>query len=261
MAAVDGYMSIHPRRLPSAAQIAQCRLISHRGERDNVLIFENTLAAFDPLVDSNVWGIEFDIRWTKDLQPLVFHDPDFIRLFDDPSRVHELTLAEIKRKYPQVPSLEELLERYGKRFHLKIEMKEEIYPDHLKQVQTLKQLLANYEPGIDYHLMSLQPSLLDVFDFVPASAKYPIARWNVQEIAQLVLDKKYPALGGHYFLVPDKTINALVTEKRQLGIGFPDSENNLRRQIQRGCQWLFVNKALRMQAVLDRWQAASADES
>ena len=62
-------------------RLMDCRIISHRGEHDNRNVFENTLKSFDKALESGIFGIEFDLRWTKDLKPVVFHDGNTKRLF------------------------------------------------------------------------------------------------------------------------------------------------------------------------------------
>ena len=73
----DGVFAVLPRPVPNIEGLRGCKIISHRGEHDNRQVFENTLAAFDRVRDGGVWGIELDIRWTKDLQPLCFMTPIF----------------------------------------------------------------------------------------------------------------------------------------------------------------------------------------
>ena len=58
-----------------------CKIISHRGEHDNVQVLENTLQAFARARESGVWGVECDIRWTADQVPVIHHDPGGSRLF------------------------------------------------------------------------------------------------------------------------------------------------------------------------------------
>ena len=82
----DALFRHYPQPHPTAERLAGCRIISHRGEHDNRQIIENTMPAFRAAVAGGVWGIEFDVRWTRDLRPVVIHDPDARRLFNAPSR-------------------------------------------------------------------------------------------------------------------------------------------------------------------------------
>ena len=77
----DTIFSLIPQAKPSLEKLSNCQLVSHRGERDDVTVFENTFAAFDPIVEHGIWGIELDVRWTKDLVPVVIHDTNGERVF------------------------------------------------------------------------------------------------------------------------------------------------------------------------------------
>ncbi|HBZ56506.1 MAG TPA: glycerophosphodiester phosphodiesterase, partial [Syntrophobacteraceae bacterium] len=61
-----------PQSPPTSRQAQQCRIVAHRGEYDGVAVLENTVPAFDAARNAGVWGIELDVRWTRDLEPVVF---------------------------------------------------------------------------------------------------------------------------------------------------------------------------------------------
>jgi glycerophosphoryl diester phosphodiesterase len=110
----DSIFAIVPQQVPTLENLGKCKIISHRGQHDNITVFENTLSAFDHALETaGIWGIELDFRWTKDLHPVVAHDPDLQRLFGSNLRIAETTLAELKQHCPLVPTLEEVLLRYG----------------------------------------------------------------------------------------------------------------------------------------------------
>ena len=67
MKVTDGLAAVIPQPVPEQRALRSCKIISHRGEHDNVLVFENTLAAFEQARANGVWGVECDIRWTADL--------------------------------------------------------------------------------------------------------------------------------------------------------------------------------------------------
>src|SRR5210317_342559 len=110
--AVDSFYSILPRPRPGISALADCKIVSHRGEHDNIDIMENTLAAFDQVYRAGIWGIELDIRWSKDLHPVVIHDGDAQRVFNSALKISDYSLAEIQSRIPQIPSLNEVVERY-----------------------------------------------------------------------------------------------------------------------------------------------------
>ncbi|MEJ2658908.1 MAG: glycerophosphodiester phosphodiesterase family protein, partial [Desulfobacterales bacterium] len=94
-----------PQPVPDLERIKQCKIVSHRGEHDNRSVFENTIAAFERVNAAGVWGIEFDIRWTKDLMPVVFHDADLQRVFGSDINISRVTLSELKMHCHLIPTL------------------------------------------------------------------------------------------------------------------------------------------------------------
>ena len=89
---IDLFYAKWPQPPPHKDRLKHCKIISHRGEHDNKDIFENTLSAFDQARDAGVGGIEFDLRWTKDLHPVVFHDTHLQRVFGSEVELNQVTL-------------------------------------------------------------------------------------------------------------------------------------------------------------------------
>ncbi|MDR0285948.1 MAG: hypothetical protein LBI33_13830, partial [Propionibacteriaceae bacterium] len=82
------------------AQLAPFRshLIAHRGLFDNATDHpENTLAAFARAVDAG-YGIELDVRLTKDDRLVVAHDADLARISGEAVAIRGLTLAELRQR-------------------------------------------------------------------------------------------------------------------------------------------------------------------
>lgn len=89
-------------------------LLGHRGARSIKSIPENTFASFDRALAEGCDGFEFDVRVTSDGVPVVCHDPRFQRI--------EIAQAPLDR-LPELPRLEEVLDRYAQRAFLDIELK------------------------------------------------------------------------------------------------------------------------------------------
>lgn len=87
-------------------------LLGHRGAR--LAAPENTCKAFDIALAHQCDGFEFDVRRTVDGRGLVCHDPKSQRLIVEQSRFEQFAAA---------LSLEEVLQRYGTRAFLNIELK------------------------------------------------------------------------------------------------------------------------------------------
>ena len=248
---LDGFYAVWPQPFPGTEQLKSCKIVSHRGEYDNRSVYENTLPAFDSACASGVWGIEFDIRWTKDLRPVVIHDADLKRVFGIDITVADVKLETLRSECPQVPALAEVIQKFGQKLHLMVEIKEENYPDPAQQNQILKECFSALEPRMDYHLISLTPPMFDLITFVPASTFIPIAQWNLKRFSDLALEKKMTGLAGHYLLLN----NALLTKHRangqKVGTGYPGSKNCLFREINRGVEWIFSNDAAKLQKLVN----------
>jgi glycerophosphoryl diester phosphodiesterase len=246
---VDTVFACLPQRTPSRGQLRRCRIVSHRGEHDNRRVMENTVAALDRAVAAGVWGIEFDVRWTRDLQPVVFHDVDLQRLFSCQQSLREFGLKELQRRFPLIPTLAEVLERYRGRVHLMIEIKAEPYPDPEQQNQILQHLLADWVPQQDFHLMSLNPEMFDLIDGIPAAACVPIALIDPRHMSRLALKQRYRGVAGHYLFITRRLIRRHHARRQAVGTGFAASRRSLFREIHRGVDWVFSNRAARMQRI------------
>jgi glycerophosphoryl diester phosphodiesterase len=249
---IDAIFSHFPQPIPSNENLNHCKLISHRGAYDNRNVFENTIAAFDRIKGTGVWGIEFDLRWTKDLHPVVFHDRNLNRLFSVNQEISQLSMAEIETSFPLIPTLEEMIARYGQKLHLIIEIKEEFYPDPVYQSRVLNDVLAPLKPLVDYHLISLDPNMFQWIDFLSNSAFLPIAEINVASISKIVIKEKYQGILGHYLLITNTYLKRHHQNDQMIGTGFVNSKNCLFRELNRGVTWIFSQNALEMQVVRDR---------
>ena len=67
------------------------------------------MAAYRAAIDDGADGLECDVRLTKDNQLVLWHDPDLQRITGSSARIADTNFSEIKRRYPQAITLEELL--------------------------------------------------------------------------------------------------------------------------------------------------------
>lgn len=260
-AAVDTIFARWPQKRPDPERLKGVRLVSHRGEHDNRRVLENTLAAFDRVQAAGVWGVELDIRWTRDLQPVVFHDPDTGRVFGGkPRKIMEMTRAEVRSRFPAIPALAEVIARYGKRLHLMVEIKAEHYPDPARQNRILADLFSGLAPGSDYHVLSLAPAMLHRIDFLPPRFLLPIAGTNIRQLSRLALDHHWGGLCGHYLLMTRGLQRRHVRNCQRVGTGFVASGNCLFREVNRDVSWIFSNHAARLQAAADASVQATVSE-
>jgi glycerophosphoryl diester phosphodiesterase len=237
--------------MPPPDRLKACRLVSHRGEHDNRQVLENTLPAFDKAYRAGVWGIEMDLRWTKDLHPVVFHDPDTRRLFGVPLRICQIDFKDLQARFPLIPGLEQVVANYGKKMHLMLEIKAETYPNPQLQCRRLHSRLSGLTPGQDYHLLSLTPSMFGHLTGFEPDLFLPIAEFNLPAVSRTAIQYGYGGVLGHYLLLTRGCRKRHARHGQKVGSGYIDSTNCLWRELNRGTQWIFSNQAARMQKIVD----------
>ena len=246
----DLYQCLTPRLRPGPEKLGQCRIISHRGEHDNVRVFENTLPAFEQAAAGGVWGLEFDVSWTRDLHPVVHHDPDLQRVFGRPDHMGQMDLAELKARFPLVPTLDEAVRTFGKHLHLMIEIKAAALIDPPRQNEILQSCLAGLQPRVDYHLLSLSPDLFDAMTWVAPRAWIAVGELNLGEMSRIVLERNFGGIAGHYALTSRACLHRHHSRDQKVGTAYPGSKNCLFREINRGVDWIFSNRAVRLQSLI-----------
>lgn len=226
------------------------RLVAHRGAyiaARNSPAPENTLAAFDRCLEHNIWGIELDVRLTKDGEPVVHHDPRCGRLFQRPDiEIASTPFATLRRELPFIPHLQEVIARYGKQLHLMIELKES-WRERAPLPNQLLRLLEPLEPAEDYHLLSLEPDHLEGFRQLPALALMDVAITNTRHIIGQNLALGHGALAGSFALLNQSAINQLKAAGKNIGTGQVNHPDIANREAYRGVDWVFSDQPLRLQ--------------
>lgn len=237
---VNAFIAKLPRKRPCAARLSEACLIAHRGAHDEQSgIIENTEKAFDRALALDCWGIELDVQLTADQVLVVHHDPTLLRLWGKNQAIKDLSFKQLRANVPDIPTLDEIINRYGKRLHLFIELKVPITIES-SLLTSLKPLTA----GIDYHVLSLDESLFDNLSKLPKNALLLVAEhMNVKTFCKLSVAKQYGGVLGHYLLLTNKKITSVRQAHQHIGVGFIDSEYSLYRELNRGITWLFTNKA------------------
>lgn len=252
MALMDGLFARWPQPAPSTALLRNARIIAHRGECDNGRVPENTLEAFDRAVEAGVWGIELDVRWTADRVPVVAHDPDLARVHQVAGEIATLTWSELHRMAPAVPSLAEVVARYGRRLHLMIEIKACDWPDGGRQNHSLQETLAGLTPCEDFHFMALDPEILRHLEAFPLQSRLAIAFHWPDALSCWVRRQGWGGLCTHYALLRSSQVCAHHNTGQKVGSAYPDSANCLFRELNRKVDFIFSNHAARLQAIIRR---------
>lgn len=247
---IDFAAACIPRRRPPRPVLARAKIVAHRGAHDNRRVRENTLPAFDALLGAGVWGLECDLRWTRDLEPVVCHDPDLKRVFGIDMRVADHDYAALRAACPELPHLREIVERYGGRLHLMLEIKAEHYPHPDAQTARLATLLAALEPARDFHILALEMDLYRHVQQLPSACWLPVARLNTAAISAFAAANGCGGFAAPYFAVSARQIARHRAAGRCVGVGFPSRRNLLYGELARGVDWIFSNHALRLQQYL-----------
>ena len=237
--------------VPEPDRLRNCKIISHRGEHDNQVILENTMRAFEAAVEAGVWGIELDIRWTRDSEPVVFHDGDLLRLYGTGDPIQAFTMDGLKHEFPSIVHLSEIVSRLGERVHLMIEIKQQAWPGPGEQSRRLQQVLRPLSPVRDYHLLALQPRILLPFSRFPPETLVVVAEGWPAAHARWVLQNHWGGTCGHYLLMNRSILRKHHHIGRKIGTGYVRSRNCLFRELNRGVDWIFSNDAGHLIKIMD----------
>jgi glycerophosphoryl diester phosphodiesterase len=243
---INLFYSKLPQPTPNAAKANIVKLVAHRGAHDHANgIYENTFEAIEEAVKLGCWGVEFDVRTTKDGIWVVHHDNTLERLWNLPHALNELTYYELKNIAPQIPRLEDVLERYAHQIHCFIELKEPVLSP-----KALKILLQNYRPKEDYHLISLSAEILAGLDGMDRDMLFLVPIFNVETFCRISVERNYAGVLGHFLMFRDKYIEQLRNASQKVGVGIVDSKMSLYRELNRDVDWIFTNQAAQMSSLL-----------
>lgn len=239
----DAVMALPKYTYPKTSRLEQCRLVAHRGEHGGDPRVENTLGAFEAAARGGAWGIEFDVRWTKDDVAVIHHDSNLKRSCGEDVEISEIEFEPLRLRFPEIPTLDEVLEDFAGRLHLMIEIKRCRRAMSAARINGLARRLEKLRPKTDYHLMSLSTDLLLACEFSPRDACLPVAEFNVGRLSKIALREGFGGLTGQYVLMSEDTIRRHHEAGQKVGTGFAASEAVMRREIQRGVDWIFTNQA------------------
>jgi glycerophosphoryl diester phosphodiesterase len=237
---INGYFSFIPRSKPDSRVVRQAHLVAHRGAHKNAKgILENTDEAFHWAKTLGYWGIELDVHATADNRLVVNHDPTLKRLWGQDGAIADLSFNQLRALAPKIPLLEEVIANYGKKMHLFIEIK---YPP--KEQAGLVSVLDGLKPCQDYHLLSLHASHFKALTQFPKESLLLVPfHNNVKQFCELSLKENYGGVLGHYLFLSNSKIKQLKGAQQMTGVGFVNSKYSMYRELNRGINWLFTNKA------------------
>ena len=177
---------------------AKILLLGHRGARHYGP--ENTIPAFDLALRHGADGFEFDVRSTRDRRAIICHDPKFNRLVIRRHTLKQLRAACASPK-ELPPTLEGVLERYGRSAFLNIEVKvrgmEELVARAVKRARPQQYFISSFLPGVVRKLYALDHSL--VLGAL-AQTRWQLRRWRILPVTYVV---------PHYHLLSWRLVDKL----------------------------------------------------
>ena len=143
---------------------------AHRGIHADESIDENSMGAFKAAVEAG-YAIELDLRYTKDMVPVVSHDNDLNHLVGKDVKLSAITYEQVKtlvylKSGEQIPSLKEVLDYIDGQVPLLIEIKAYHLPGEFEKniVETLKEYkglyaIQSYNPFALNYVKKLNPDI------------------------------------------------------------------------------------------------------
>ncbi len=132
--------------------------IAHRGA--SAYEPENTIKAFRRALEMGADAIEMDVRITSDGVPVVIHDETLDRVAGANLRVRDLTLSELRKHLvfgsEPIPTLTEVLDEFGGRIPLFIEIKD------VEATEKVIQEIASRGLQRDVAIISFKPEALAI---------------------------------------------------------------------------------------------------
>ena len=124
---------------------------------------ENSMTAYERAIEHG-YGIEIDVRFSKEGELVVFHDETLTRVCGIDKRVADLTVAELKKlklgnTEDTIPTFAELLEYVDGRVPLLIEIKQDMGEGDVASAAA--EMLKDYKG--DYLIQSFNPKAVAVF--------------------------------------------------------------------------------------------------
>ena len=205
-------------------------VIAHRGASGHAP--ENTLAAFKLAMEQQADGIELDVMLSKDGRVVVIHDDTVDRTTNGSGRVRDLTLDALQGLDAgggeRIPTLADVLDTFGGRFLINIELKNYSTPFDALPIIVAK-MLDNYGFGDQVLISSFNP-----FNFRRFRRHCPGVKLGLLTIpnkANLWIWRlfKYDALHPHYEDVDRDLVSKAKARQQQVNVWTVDNPDEIRR--------------------------------
>ena len=228
-------------------------VIAHRGASGQLA--ENTLPAYELAVEQRADMIEIDLHRTRDGATVVAHDEDLSGL-GGKGEIAAATLAEVRALDAgggeRVPTLDEVLDRFGERIPFNLELKrgssatyeglERAALDAVRKRGLLEQTLFSsfFDPVLE-RLRALEPEARLARLFSPRDPERPLER---------ALAVGAEAINPWHGLLQPELIEAAHAEGLAVYVFTADKEQEMRSLLDLGVDGIFTNFPDRLRALL-----------
>jgi glycerophosphoryl diester phosphodiesterase len=244
----------------SGSLVTPPKLVAHRGVHENGMALENSLRAFELAAENQIWGIEFDVQFTADGEPVVHHDPDLKRLppFSD-KKIADLTWNQLQQLAPQILHLRDVVDRFAKKLMLLIEIKTD-QSKHLTgspfltadQEKKLFEILKPLQGQKHYWLLTLKPKALSQLQLFDKKVVLSVDWMNMEATLEATLQYGFGGVSGHFLLLNSTRLKKAREAGLVTGTGFIERPSALFKEISRGVDLIFTNHPLQLQKHFSR---------
>lgn len=244
--------------------------VSHRGASGHAP--EHTLVSYDMGEKMHGDYIEVDLQMTKDGQLIAMHDEKVDRTTDGTGYVKDMTLEEIKEldagswfneRYPeyakpeykglQVPTLEEVFQKFGKNNSYYIETKSpKIYPGMEKELLRLvnkydinkeKLLVQSFSPESLKIIHELDPSV-NLVQLISYSTYATITDEQIAEVKEYAME-----IGPNHTNLNEEYIQKVVNSGLEIHPFTVNDKERMQQLIEWGVTGMFTNYPDRLHEV------------
>jgi len=202
------------------------RIYSHRGFCDDRLFPENSIPAFEAAIRHGADGFEFDVQLSKDETAVCYHDPTLNRV-GIPKAVRELNCKELTQidlgGGSTIPTLVEILEKFGNRTFLNIEVKSpEVAPEVAKLIQKSSLTLSPNNVIVSSFLEQTLAQIRQINPEIPTGMLYTYPRGKIKLARRLSCVSLHPFFGKIPYLGIDVIYRFLIRRNIRNGqkLGF-----------------------------------------
>jgi len=228
------------------------KIFAHRGA--NADAPENTMAAFQLALDLGADGIELDVMLSKDHELVVIHDDTVDRTTNGSGSVQDLTLAELKAldagNGERIPTLDEVLTRFGGKFQINIELKN--YSTFFDSLPVdVAQLVSKHHMEDSVLISSFNPFNFPRFHRLLPNV--PIGMLTFPGKARFFAYRffRYNALNPYFKDVDEDLVQRYHAKGMNVNVWTVDEAADIRHMIKLGVDIIITNNPKRAMTVLE----------